>query len=139
MNATDKGLLIANEAREWIGTPWRHNQRVKGIGVDCVGLAMAVAEVAGVYLDYGNYERRPRQDSLYQTLLSCPELSPKEWVCDREPGDLLLLRVGRSLCHVGIVTTNDTYVHASQTAGKVVEAYLSQNVLKYVHAVFHVK
>ena len=29
---------IVNEAREWIGTPYIHQQSLKGVGTDCVGL-----------------------------------------------------------------------------------------------------
>ena len=33
---------ITKEARSWIGTPYQHQSRVKGVGVDC---AMFIAEV----------------------------------------------------------------------------------------------
>ena len=34
---------IVSEARTWIGTRWLHQGRLKGVGVDCVGLAYGVA------------------------------------------------------------------------------------------------
>ena len=35
-------------ARSWIGTPFRHQAKCKGAGVDCVQLIAAVGEEAGV-------------------------------------------------------------------------------------------
>jgi NlpC/P60 family putative phage cell wall peptidase len=34
---------IAAASRSWIGTRWLHQGRLKGVGVDCVGLAYGVA------------------------------------------------------------------------------------------------
>ncbi|MFL5163197.1 MAG: peptidase P60, partial [Microvirga sp.] len=34
--------LILAEARSWIGTPYRHQASLKGIGCDCLGLLRGV-------------------------------------------------------------------------------------------------
>ena len=41
----------------WMGTPCRHRQRVKGVGVDCAQILAAVYEEAGVIapIDLGDY------------------------------------------------------------------------------------
>src|SRR5437667_3934403 len=36
-----RSLLIA-EARAWIGTPYRHQASLKGVGCDCLGLVRGV-------------------------------------------------------------------------------------------------
>jgi NlpC/P60 family putative phage cell wall peptidase len=36
------GSAIAAEARAWIGTPYRHQASLKGVGCDCLGLVRGV-------------------------------------------------------------------------------------------------
>jgi len=36
---------IVAEAREWIGTRWDHQQRLKGVGTDCAGMVIGIAHV----------------------------------------------------------------------------------------------
>jgi cell wall-associated NlpC family hydrolase len=51
---------IITEVRSWIGTPFHHAQRAKGIGVDCSGLLEATARnLAIVSLSIAPYARRP--------------------------------------------------------------------------------
>ena len=35
---------ICQQARTWLGTPFKHQGRVKGVGVDCLGLLIGVAQ-----------------------------------------------------------------------------------------------
>lgn len=43
-----RGLLVAAAARGWIGTPYRHQASLKGVGCDCLGLVRGVwREVCG--------------------------------------------------------------------------------------------
>ena len=39
---------IIDKAREFIGTPFHHQARLKGIGIDCVGLLVCVANELGI-------------------------------------------------------------------------------------------
>lgn len=51
---------IVDEARSWVGTPFRHQARIKGLGVDCVGLLVGVGEVLGLEVyDQTGYGRQP--------------------------------------------------------------------------------
>ena len=38
-------------ARAWLGTPWRHQGRLKGVAVDCGGLILGVGKEQGL-LDF---------------------------------------------------------------------------------------
>lgn len=40
--ATDCAPRVVAEARSWIGTPYRHQASLKGIGTDCLGLVRGV-------------------------------------------------------------------------------------------------
>ncbi len=46
--AGDVGARVAVAARAWLGTPYRHQASVKGVGADCLGLVRGLwREVAG--------------------------------------------------------------------------------------------
>lgn len=61
-------LALVDEARSWIGTPWVHQGRMKGVQCDCVGLIVEVARTVGVpgaaQFAYPNYPRMPRNNML---------------------------------------------------------------------------
>ena len=42
MNAPLTRAAIVAEARAWIGTPYRHQASLKGIGCDCLGLLRGI-------------------------------------------------------------------------------------------------
>ena len=51
---------VLTEARSWMGTPWHHQARLKGVGVDCIGLVVGVCSALGLPLeDSKNYARYP--------------------------------------------------------------------------------
>jgi NlpC/P60 family putative phage cell wall peptidase len=70
---------ILAEARSWIGTPYLHQSSLKGVGCDCLGLALGV----------------------YATLVGPPEEAPPpygpSWVEASGPRDLLLEAARRRL------------------------------------------
>jgi cell wall-associated NlpC family hydrolase len=52
-----KRAQVVQEALTWLGTPYHHHARVKGVGVDCAQLLCAVYEACGCvpHIDPGNY------------------------------------------------------------------------------------
>jgi hypothetical protein len=48
---------IVTEARAWMGTPYHHHARIKGVGVDCAQLLCEVYEAVGLvpHIDTGHY------------------------------------------------------------------------------------
>lgn len=54
------GAQVVVVARSWIGTPFHHQGRVRGVGCDCVGLLIGIAhELALSAFDTTCYARRP--------------------------------------------------------------------------------
>lgn len=104
--------LVIAEARTWIGTPYQHKGRVKGVGVDCGGL---------LYQVYNPFVRmRP-----------FPKNYPPDWALHREneiyldfirpytfeveratPGGMALFKVGRNWSHAAIVTEKIKFIHS---------------------------
>lgn len=66
---------IVAEARSWVGTPYIHQQRLKGAGVDCVGLILGVGRAldlidpaldAQFWARFGGYTRTPNPAKMRQ-------------------------------------------------------------------------
>jgi NlpC/P60 family putative phage cell wall peptidase len=121
MNGSLTRAAIIAEARSWIGTPYRHQASLKGVGCDCLGL------VRGVWRSLLGAE--PRQAPPYsrdwaeaageETLAQAArahlsEIAPSEFAL----GDVLLFRYRERYPakHAAIVTAPDTMVHAHDGA-----------------------
>lgn len=105
------------EARQWIGTPYRHQGAEKGIGTDCLGL------IRGIYREL--YGREPELPPAYtpdwaeakgkETLLEAAKRHLQEIEVDTaRPGDVLLFRMNpHSPCkHAAILSGETTIIHA---------------------------
>ena len=54
---------IVRTAREYLETPWHHQARVKGVGIDCAGLIVCVANELGLYVsDRQGYSHQPHRE-----------------------------------------------------------------------------
>ena len=119
---------VADAARGWIGTPYRHQASTRGAGTDCLGLIRGVwREVIGT---------EPVTPPAYTMDWSEPQGEERLWqaalrhlrVVDRpsEAGDVLLfrMRAGGVAKHLGIQSGPDRFIHAYSGRG-VVESALS--------------
>jgi cell wall-associated NlpC family hydrolase len=83
---------ILNAARQCLGTPFRHQGRIVGIGLDCAGVAIHVAQQCGLgSVDVAGYSRTPSCGQLEASLDVQPCLD-RVMLNERQPGDLLLMR-----------------------------------------------
>lgn len=116
---------IIAAARDCVGTPFRHQGRLVGEGLDCVGVPLHVASVFGLEtVVVGGYGRTPVEGQLEAALASQPCLMPVE-IADRRPGDVLLMRLPREPSHVAI-NAGETIIHAYEATGKCVEHRLDE-------------
>lgn len=108
---------ILAEARDWIGTPYRHQASAKGIGCDCLGLVRGVwralygmePEVAPAYTpDWA--ERHGRETLREAAQRHLNEVSPR----DAAPGDVLLFRMDAQspAKHAAILDEEERIIHA---------------------------
>lgn len=108
---------ILTIARDWIGTPYRHQASVKGAGTDCLGL------VRGIWRElYGEEpERIPpytpnwAEENGVETLLFAAE----RWLLPvsqdaAKTGDVILFRlIPKTPCkHVAILASETSMIHA---------------------------
>jgi len=69
---------IANAAIELIGTPFRHQGRSPGVGVDCVGVWVCALRSCGVEVeDCATYRRLPDSKELLRHMRS--QFGEKRW------------------------------------------------------------
>jgi NlpC/P60 family putative phage cell wall peptidase len=135
---------IVAEAREWIGTPFHHQQHKKQVACDCIGLVGGVGMAAGALpsdlpglSEYAGYSHRPDGrliPALDRYLVRIPEK-------EMQPGDVLCLRWGKEPHHLGLVGDYRhgglSLIHAeSWRHKKVVEHRLcfTDNSMKFVAA-----
>lgn len=128
---------IEAEARTWLGTPFHHQGRLKGVGVDCAGVVIGVADSLGLipdFTDFTDYARDP--DGTMSLILDLH--------MDRIPrvhmraGDVLHVAWSRLPQHVGILTGKGTLIHAYGKAG-CVESTLSGSLLRGIRQVYRFK
>lgn len=114
--------LVA-EALSWRGTPYHPHARLKGIGVDCANLLLAVYERAGAlpHIDPGHYPtgwHLHRNEELFLDWIA--RVGGREIErAEARPGDIAVWRFGRTYSHGGMLVDD---------AGLVVHAYLDSGV-----------
>lgn len=110
---------IVRVARSWIGTPYRHQARLKGVGCDCLGLLIGVwgeltGETVGLLPAYTpDWAEASGRETLADGLRSrLTEIAP----ADAREGDIVLFRWRAHLPakHCGILTAPDGMVHAQE-------------------------
>jgi NlpC/P60 family putative phage cell wall peptidase len=131
---------IITAARGWIGTPYRHQASLKGVGADCLGLVRGVwREVVGAepeappayapgWAEEGGGEAMAEAARRHLTEIPCTDFMP---------GDVLLFRWRGHLPakHAGIASDDGHMIHAQEGAA-VTEIALSQWWLRHLAFAF---
>lgn len=134
---------IADEARTWVGTPYQHQQSLKGIAVDCIGLIRGVARNVGLddpfssgnAREYEGYSRMPNAMLLIQ---ACDEFMNRIKQSEATLGDVLLFNfIDRGIGdpqHFGLVsqTYPVQYMIHSLAPFRVVEHVIDGNWRKRI-------
>ena len=127
---------VVAEARSWLGTPFHHQGRLKGVGVDCAGLIYCVQHELGLichehfiqrddvapYLGYGHV---PVAGKLQK---ACAQFLEVIKIGEALPGDVLLFRFEAQPTHLAFVGDYHegrlSIIHAYSLSRKVIEARL---------------
>ena len=111
---------IVARARAYLDTPYEHQGRLLGVGIDCAGLVIKVAHDLGMStFDIDGYARQPDEAQFRTHLRAQMDEIP---FGELAPGDVLTFVFGKER-HMGIVTALDplSIVHAWSTRGSVKE------------------
>lgn len=112
---------IVAEARSWLGTPYRHQASLKGVGCDCLGLVRGIwrACLGDEPEALAAYTPHWAEVGGEETLLAAAgrHLVPVP-VDAAEAGDVLLFRFrpGCPAKHAGVLIGTDRFVHAHEGA-----------------------
>jgi cell wall-associated NlpC family hydrolase len=113
MTRESERAAVVAEALSWVGTPFRHSTRIKGLGVDCANLL--VAAFAGlVDVTFPPYSPDWFLHSDRERLLEVISLHATRVDAPLALGDIATFRFGRAVSHAGIIVALDplTIVHA---------------------------
>lgn len=120
MTNDPRRLALVAEAKTWLKTPWHHEGKIKGAGVDCGQILIEIYVACGLI-------ERPIVDSY-----------PADWALHRGeerylqvverychlvdvplPGDLVVYRQGKTFSHGGLVIEWPLIIHANVAEGVV--------------------
>jgi len=116
MSHLDNTQRIVRSALSWVGTPYHHQQRLKGVGVDCAHLIAGIAIECNLIsadsilpMDYSpEWNMHNREELLlgYLADFGCTEKT------SLDPGDIICFTIGQAVGHIGIYVGDMKYVHA---------------------------
>ena len=109
---------IVAAARRCVGTAFRPQGRVIGIGLDCVGVALIAARAAGTGIEAPRYTLGGDHHDCLDAVLAAQGCTV---VAEAQPGDLLVVAPAAGARHLGVVT-DAGLIHAHAGLGRVVEA-----------------
>ena len=114
---------IVNAALQAEGTPFRHQGRVLGRGLDCAGLYIFVCQSLDIpYQDATGYPRTPYDGELERQLDEQPSLQRIN-VSEAGKGDILVMRMTSAPQHIAFHAGDEPgypcVIHASEMHGKV--------------------
>lgn len=108
-------------ARECLDTPFKHQGRKRGRGMDCAGLIIYVLKKYKLkYVDLEEYPRNPYKGMMQKIMAKQPNLKR----IDRnnyKVGDVLLMKFRRDPQHLAILSYDNRIIHSYSGVGKVTE------------------
>lgn len=132
--------LVISEALSWEGTRYVHAQCVKGSGVDCVNIVIAVGKKFGwIPIDYKPpfYEKdwaiHNNRSVLKEEIAKfCDEVTishePSAMILELLTGDTVLMVSGQTASHAAIYLKDGLIIHASLKRKKVVVSRLIDEI-----------
>lgn len=112
MSAADRARVIA-EAYTWLKTPYHHQGRIKGVGVDCAMLLCEVYEAVAVipHIDPRPYPPDWHLHRDCERYLGWLEQYGRQ-VAEPQPGDVIVWRFGRCFSHGAILCEGGDIIHS---------------------------
>lgn len=130
---------IVETAREWVGTPYHHQAKLRGVGADCVGLIRGIGEELGVldtdpglWRQFAGYSRLPNPRRMRRAMEIY--LDPWPWHPADRDGLILWLSWRLDLPMHLAICTGPTIIHAYSDAGAVVEHGFTREWRDRVHS-----
>jgi len=119
---TASAKRITEEARRWLGTPYRYGSNSKK-GTDCSGMVMKVFEANGIKLPRDSRSQQQYCQAIDETSLI--------------PGDLVFFSSsvgGSRISHVGIYIGDNQFIHSSTSKGVIVSSLNEDYYRRHYHS-----
>lgn len=125
MTDAEERALVVQVALTWERTPYHHNAMIKGVGVDCAMLVIAVFKEAGIveasqvnYLPQW-FMHKGEEKYLTEVQKYADEISEAQAL----PGDVVAYKMGRTFSHGAIIINPGwpAIIHAHQEARMVIQ------------------
>lgn len=131
------GQDVANTARECVGTPFKHQGRLVGVGLDCAGVIVHTFNSLNLpVFDRTDYGRTPNSGALESALdaqLSVERVLP---ISDMKIGDILLFRIKREPQHLAICSGDLMMIHAYEPFGRCIEHLVDETWMRKLVRVY---
>lgn len=138
---------VIQQGRSYLKTPFQHQARVQGLGLDCVGIVLCVGDDLGLADVHGRPFKRHQYPKYELTsiggfvLAECKRRLIEKPVTSLAAGDLVVMKVPDVPCHAGIVTSINGalyLLHAYNAPGvmKVIEHVLDKAWRRRIVAAF---
>jgi NlpC/P60 family putative phage cell wall peptidase len=128
---SDLRCAVIASAETWLGTPYHHAARLKGVGCDCLTLLAEVYHAAGIIplIEIPYYPPDWHLHRGVERYIDGMRDYAHEIVgAQPAPGDVALFRFGRCFSHGAIVTEWPRLIHAWH-AGGVMRGDATQSLL----------
>lgn len=136
----DGAHRVVTAARAWLGTPYRHQASLFGIGCDCLGLVRGIwrqiegeepeplPPYSGTWAEAGGRERLLETAAKHFSRVGPGDMSP---------GDVIIFRLRRGAIakHCGVLCGADHFIHAYDGSA-VVESALTDFWRRAIAGVF---
>lgn len=128
---TDLAERVVEEALSWIGTPYRHQASLKGVGCDCLGLVRGVwrglcGEEPEALKPYSaDWAEAGKTDALLAAARRHFIEKPK---AEMAAGDMILFRwrPQHAAKHLGILVSEQAFIHAYEGHAVMISALVPQ-------------
>jgi cell wall-associated NlpC family hydrolase len=131
---------VVATARSFKGTPFKHQGRIPGRGLDCAGVINTAANLCAIVANFNftRYSHFPRPEMVRRELTANLDLVAGGIAAAR-PGDVLWLADHGYATHMGIVGDGSEYltvIHSSRRDGGVIESIIDAQLARDVRGVF---
>ncbi len=113
---TQQRADVVRAAKDWMGTPYHHQARVKGAGVDCAMFPLAVYQECGILPadfqppEYSMQWHLHQSEEMYLNTIEpfVREIGER----DPQPADFVIFKFGRAFSHGAIVVAWPLLIHS---------------------------